>query len=312
MHTVIMGSGGLGGYFGGLLARAGGDVTFIARGANLQVLQERGLMVRSANGDFTLQAVRACADPAGMPEADFVLFCVKTYGVAEATTLLQSVVGPNTIFLTLQNGVDTPADLQHAFGRGTVLAGITRIGSTLVKPGVIEQPTRDRAIEFGHLDPDGAAAVEPVRVLLEAADIPVVVSPDIRKSLWEKLVLISAFAGLSALTGLSPNQLLARQPTRAVYTRVMEEAAAVARAADVGLAPGIAAEILAYLDAEGELGSASMAVDFQHRRRTEIEAINGAVVRHGHRLGVPTPVNETIYAALVVMDGYQREEREQT
>ena len=312
MRTVIMGTGGLGGYFGGLLARAGGDVTFIARGANLQALQARGLTVWSVNGDFTLPVVQACADPRGMPEADFVLFGVKTYGVGDAAALLQPVVGPNTILLTLQNGVDTPAYLQQAFGRGTVLGGITRIGSTLVEPGVIEQPTQDRAIEFGSLDAHGDAAVGPVRSLLEAADIPVVLSPDIRKSLWEKLVLISAFAGLSALTGLSPNQLLARQPTRTVYTHVMEEAAAVARAAGVALAPDVAAQILAYLDAEGELGVASMAVDFQQHRRTEIEAINGAVVRHGERLGVPTPVNETIYGALVVMDGYHRKEGEQT
>ena len=312
MRIVIMGTGGLGGYFGALLARAGGDVTFIARGANQQALRERGLTVQSVNGDFTLPVVQACADPAGMPEADIVLFCVKTYGAADAAALLQPVVGPNTILLTLQNGVDTPTDLQQAFGRGTVLAGITRIGSTLVEPGVIEQPTRDRAIEFGSLDAQGDAALEPVRTLLEAADIPAVVSPDIRKSLWEKLVLISAFAGLSALTGLSPNQLLARQPTRTVYTHVMEEAAAVARAARVALAADSATQILAYLDAEGELGSASMAVDFQHRRRTEIEAINGAVVRHGRRLEVPTPVNETIYASLVVMDGYQRQKGEQT
>ena len=312
MRIVIMGTGGLGGYFGALLARAGGDVTFIARGANLQALQEHGLTVQSVNGDFTLPVVQACADPAGMPEADFVLFCVKTYGAADAAALLQPMVGPNTILLTLQNGVDTPTDLQQAFGRGTVLAGITRIGSTLVEPGVIEQPTRDRAIEFGSLAAQGDAALEPVRTLLESADIPAVVSPDIRKSLWEKLVLISAFAGLSALTGLSPNQLLARQPTRTVYTYVMEEAAAVARAAGVALAANSATQILTYLDAEGELGSASMAVDFQHRRRTEIDAINGAVVRHGRRLGVPTPVNETIYASLVVMDGYQRREGEQT
>lgn len=312
MRILIMGTGGLGGYFGALLARAGGDVTFIARGANLQALQTRGLAVRSVNGDFTLPVVQACADPAGMPEADVVLFCVKTYGVADAATLLQPVVGSNTVLLTLQNGVDTPTDLQQAFGRGTVLAGITRIGSTLIEPGVIEQPTRDRAIEFGSLEARDAAALEPVCTLLEAADIPALVSPDIRKSLWEKLVLISAFAGLSALTGLSPNQLLARQPTRTVYTHVMEEAAAVARAGGVALAPDTATHILAYLDAEGELGSASMAVDFQHRRRTEIEAINGAVVRHGRRLGVPTPVNETIYAALVVMDGYHRKEGEQT
>ena len=309
MRIFVMGTGGLGGYFGGLLARAGGDVTFVARGSNLEALQKRGLKVWSVNGDFTLPNVQACADPSGVPQADFLLFAVKTYGVGDATALLQPVVGPDTVLLTLQNGVDTPGYLQQAFGRGTVLAGITRIGSTLVEPGVIEQPTSDRAIEYGRLDEHGEAALERVRQLLEAADIPVLLSPDIRKSLWEKLVLISAFAGLSALTGLSPNQLLARQPTRTVYLQVMEEAAAVARAAGVALPADTAAQILSYLDAEGELGSASMAVDFQHRRRTEIEAINGAVVRHGQRLGIPTPVNETIYAALVVMDGYQREER---
>ena len=312
MRIVIMGTGGLGGYFGALLARAGGDVIFIARGPNLEALLIQGLTVWSANGDFTLPSVQACADPNGLPQADFVLFTVKTYGVGDATALLQPVVGPDTVVLTLQNGVDTPGYLQQAFGRGTVLAGITRIGSTLVEPGVIEQPTHDRAIEYGSLDEHGAAALEPVRQLLEAADIPVVLSPDIRKSLWEKLVLISAFAGLSALTGLTPNQLLERQPTRTIYAQVMEETAAVARAAGVNLAGDTAARILSYLDAEGELGSASMAVDFQHRRRTEIEAINGAVVRHGQRLGIPTPVNETIYASLVVVDGYQREEKGQS
>ena len=308
MRILVMGTGGLGGYFGGLLARAGHDVTFIARGSNLEALQKHGLTVRSVNGDFKLPNVQACADPSGMPQADFVLFAVKTYGVGDTTALLQPVVGGDTVLLTLQNGVDTPGYLQQAFGRGTVLAGITRIGSTLVEPGVIEQPTRDRAIEFGSLDEHGDAALEPVRHLLEAADIPAVLSPDIRKSIWEKLVLISAFAGLSALTGLSPNQLLARQQTRKVYAQVMEEAAAVARAAGVPLPANTAEQILSYLDAEGELGSASMAVDFKHRRRTEIDAINGAVVRHGQRLGIPTPVNETIYATLVVMDGYQRKE----
>ena len=312
MRIVVMGTGGLGGYFGGLLARAGGEVTFVARGPNLEALQRQGLTVRSVNGDFTLSNVQACADPSGLPQADFVLFAVKTYGVEDAAALLQPAVGPDTVLLTLQNGVDTPGYLQQALGRGTVLAGITRIGSTLVEPGVIEQPTRDRAIEYGSLDEQGEAALERVRELLEAAGIPVLLSPDIRKSLWEKLVLISAFAGLSALTGLSPNQLLARQPTRTIYAQVMEETTAVARAAGVDLEADTAARILAYLDAEGELGSASMAVDFQHRRRTEIEAINGAVVRHGRRLGMPTPVNETIYAALVVMDGYRRGERGQS
>lgn len=306
MRIVVMGTGGLGGYFGGLLARRNADVTFIARGANLQALQERGLTVHSVHGDFALP-VQACADPAGLPAADFVLLCVKTYDVVEALAVLQPLIQAHTIVLTLQNGVDTATDLHQQFPDSTVLAGITRTGSTLIAPGVIEQPTMDRVIELGSLMPGrNQESIERVRRLLEQADIPVVVSSNIQRSLWEKLVYISAFAGLSTLTGLSPNQLLAQEPTRALYRTVMEETAAVAQAAVGEVASDIVERTMQYLDAEGDLGSASMAVDFQRRRRIEIEAINGAVVRHGKRLGVPTPVNATIYAAVVVMDGYQR------
>jgi 2-dehydropantoate 2-reductase len=306
MRVLVMGTGGLGGYFGGLLAYSGADVTFIARGANLQALQEHGLTVRSVNGDFALP-VRACAEPAGLPPAEMVLFCVKTYDAADAATLLQPVVDVNTVLLTLQNGVDMAADLQRVFGRGTVLAGITRTGSTLRAPGVIEQQTTDRVIEFGSLDGQATAPVERVRALLSAAGIPVVVTPDIARSLWEKLVFIAPFSGLSTLTRLSPAQLLARAPTRGLYRTVMQETAAVAQAAGVGVTPDIVERTMHYLDSAGDPGDSSMAVDFTRQRRIEVEAINGAVVRHGQRLRVPTPVNETIYAALVVMDQYNRQ-----
>jgi 2-dehydropantoate 2-reductase len=306
MRILIMGAGGLGGYFGGLLAQSGADVTFIARGANLQALQTRGLTVRSVHGDFALH-VPVCTDPAGLPPADCVLFCVKTYDVAAAAALLQPVVTAQTVLLTLQNGVDTPAELRAAFGRGTVLAGITRIGSTLLEPGVIEQSTLDRAIEFGSLDGQAQPQVEAVRRLLAGGDIPAVVSSDIQKSLWEKLIFISAFSGLSTLTRLRVAEVLACEPTRALYRTVMQETAAVASAAGINVAPDIVERTMHYLDTSGDPGASSMAVDFQQRRRLEVEAIHGAVVRHGQRQQVPTPVNATIYGALVVMDQYNRQ-----
>ncbi len=305
MRIVVMGSGGLGGYFGGLLARSGADVTFIARGANLHALQERGLIVRSVNGDFALP-VQACADPAGLPSADFILFCVKTYDAATAATLLQPVVAARTILLTFQNGVDMAADLQATFGRGTVLAGVTRIGSTLSAPGVIEQPTTDRVIEFGSLTGQEQAQVDHVQTLLEGAGIPTLVSPNIQRSLWEKLVFIAPFSGLSTLTRLTPAQLLAGEPTRALYRSVMQETAAVAQAA-AGVAAAIVERTMHYLATAGDPGDSSMAVDFQRRRRIEVEAIHGAVVRHGQRLRVPTPLNRMLYDALVVMDHYNRQ-----
>jgi 2-dehydropantoate 2-reductase len=305
MRIVVMGSGGLGGYFGGLLAQNGADVVFVARGAHLQALQERGLTVRSVNGDFTVP-VQACADPRALPPAGVVLFCVKTYDAAAAAVLLQPVVEAQTIVLTLQNGVDMAADLQTTFGRGTILAGVTRIGSTLVAPGVIEQPTTDRLIEFGSLTGQEQEQVERVRTLCIAAGIPTLVSPNIQRSLWEKLVFIAPFSGLSTLTRLTPAQLLAHASTRALYRTVMQETAAVAQAA-TGVAPEIVERTMHYLDTAGDPGESSMAVDFQRHRRIEVDAIHGAVVRHGQRLGVPTPLNQMMYNTLVVMDHYNRQ-----
>lgn len=305
MRVVVMGSGGLGGYFGGLLARSGAAVTFIARGEHLCALQAQGLTVRSVNGDFALP-VQACADPATLPVADFVLFCVKTYDAVAAAAMLQPVVGPQTILLTLQNGVDMAADLQTIFGRGIVLAGVTRIGSTLVAPGVIEQPTAHRLIEFGSQSGQGQALVERVRALLTAADIPTQVSANIQRSLWEKLVYIAPFSGLSTLTRLVPAQLLAQETTRSLYRAVMAETAAVAHAV-AGVTCDIVERIMHDLDLGGDPGDSSMAVDFQRRRRIEVEAINGAVVRHGQRIQLPTPLNQAIYHALVAMDHYNRQ-----
>jgi 2-dehydropantoate 2-reductase len=305
MRIVVMGSGGLGGYFGGLLAQSGADVTFVARGAHLHALQERGLTVRSVNGDFTVP-VQVCVDPRALPPAGVVLFCVKTYDAAEAAALLQPVVDTQTIVLTLQNGVDMAADLQTTFGRGTVLAGVTRIGSTLVAPGVIEQPTTDRLIEFGSLAGQEQEQVERVRTLCTTAGIPTLVSPNIQRSLWEKLVFIAPFSGLSTLTCLTPAQLLAHASTRGLYRAVMQETAAVAQAA-AGVTPEIVERTMHYLDTAGDPGESSMAVDFRRQRRIEVDAINGAVVRHGQRLRVPTPLNQMIYNALVVMDHYNRQ-----
>jgi 2-dehydropantoate 2-reductase len=304
MRIVVMGSGGLGGYFGGLLAHSGADVTFIARGANLRALQERGLTVHSVNGDFALP-VPARADPAGLPPAEVILFCVKTYDAAAAAALLQPVVAARTILLTLQNGVDMAADLQTTFARGTVLAGVTRTGSTLSAPGVIEQPTTDRVIEFGSLTGQEHNQVDHLQKLLEGAGIPTLVSPNIQRSLWEKLVFIAPFSGLSTLTRLTPAQLLAHASTRGLYRTVMQETAAVARVA-AGVAPDIVERTMHYLATAGDPGDSSMAIDFQHHRRIEVEAINGAVVRHGQRLRVPTPLNQTMYHALVAMEAYNR------
>jgi 2-dehydropantoate 2-reductase len=176
----------------------------------------------------------------------------------------------------------------------------------LAEPGVIEQPTSDRAIEFGSLDGQAQPQVAMMHRLLRQAGIPVVVSADIQKSLWEKLVFISAFSGIATLTGLPVAEILAQAPTRELYRSVLRETATVAWAAQVNVAPDIVEHTMHYLDTGGDPGESSMAVDFRRRRRIEVEAIHGAVVRHGQHVQVPTPVNATIYGALTVMDQYNR------
>ena len=231
---------------------------------------------------------------------------MKTYDAAAAAALIQPVVAATTTLLTLQNGVDMAPDLRATLGRGTVLAGVTRIGSTLSAPGVIEQPTTDCVIEFGSLTGQEHDQVKHVRTLLEGAGIPTLVSPNIQRSLWAKLVFIAPFSGLSTLTRLTPAQLLAYASTRVLYRSVMQETAAVAQVA-AGVAPDIVERTMHYLATAGDPGDSSMAVDFQRQRRIEVEAINGAVVRHGQRLQVPTPLHQMLYNALVVMDHYNRQ-----
>jgi 2-dehydropantoate 2-reductase len=150
------------------------------------------------------------------------------------------------------------------------------------------------------------AQVDHVRTLLDDAGIPTLVAPNIQRSLWEKLVFIAPFNGLSTLTRLTPAQLLAHESTRALYRSVMQETAAVAQVA-AGVGPDIAARTMHYLATAGDPGDSSMAVDFQRRRRIEVEAIHGAVRRHGQRLQVPTPLNQMLYETLVVMDRYNRQ-----
>src|SRR4029453_4805343 len=159
----------------------------------------------------------------------------------------------------------------------------------------------DRLIEFGSLTGREQAQVECVRTLCTTAGIPTLVSPNIRRSLWEKLVFIAPFSGLSTLTRLTPAHLLAHEPPGGFYRAVMQETAAVAQAA-AGVTPEIVERTMHYLDTAGDPGESSMAVDFRRQRRIEVDAINGAVVRHGQRLRVPIPLNQMMYNALVVMD----------
>jgi 2-dehydropantoate 2-reductase len=297
LSFVVMGTGGVGGYFGSRLVRAGLPVTFVARGAHLEALRRDGLRLRSsADGDATVK-VDATEQLAGHPRADVVLLCVKTYDTGAALDAIRPVIGPGTAVLSLQNGIDAAERIGEALGPGHALAGVAYVFAALEAPGVVAHRFGGRVV-FGELDGRITPRAEALRDALVAAGIPAALVPDIGRALWEKYLFIVAHAGLTAVTRCPTGVVRALPETWRLYRAILDELAAVARAAGVGLAPDIADAIAAETGTLAPETLASMATDLLRGRRLELESLHGYAVRLGEALGVPTPGLFAVYAAL--------------
>ena len=301
MRVAIMGSGGLGGLFGGLQARAGHNVSFIARGANLKALRENGLTVQLHDEEFHLD-VQATDDPGEVGPVDAVWFCVKTYDAEAAARQIGPLTGPETIVLPLQNGVGTAEKLAALVGESHVLGAVNRGGATLVSPGVVAAKGLRRELMLG--EPRGGSSERTQRLAdsLVAAGIDVQLSPRIEVEIWDKFVVACLTLGLCALMRLPIAQILANPETAAFGEGILLEAEAVARAKGIELPTGTSQRWLQYLHERVRANPAvagSMYFDLMQGRRLELEALNGAAVRLGRELGVPTPLNFAVYAALL-------------
>ena len=297
MRVVVMGAGGVGGYFGAKLARAGEAVTVVARGAHLEAIRRDGLRVRSTvEGDLTVRP-EAVDDLAHLPLADVVLFCVKSFDTEAAVEALRPVVGPETAVVTLQNGVDNVEKLEAGLGPGHALGGAAYVFATIETPGVITHRFLGR-IAFGELDGRVTPRAERLRDALARAGVPVELSADIQRVMWEKYLLISAQAGLTALARCPIGVVRDTPETWRMYRLIVEELTGVARAADVRLAPDMVETILKVVGGLDPRAFSSLHHDLTHGRRLELEALHGHAVRLGERLGVPTPMLFAVYAAL--------------
>ena len=297
MRVLVVGAGGVGGYFGARLARAGTPVTFLARGAHLEAMRRDGLRVRSAvDGEWTV-AVDAVGDVAGRPPNDVVLFCVKSFDTETAALAIRPVVGPDTAVVSLQNGVDNEETLDRILGRGHAVGGVAYVFATVASPGVIAHSLAGRIV-MGELDGRPSGRLEPLRSALTAAGVPADVVGDIRRALWEKYLLISAQAGTTALTRAPIGVIRAVPETWRMYRMIVEELAAVAQAAGVPLTDGVTDSILTAAEGLAPEALSSLYHDLVQGRRLELEALHGHAVRLGQRLGVPTPTVLAVYAAL--------------
>jgi 2-dehydropantoate 2-reductase len=298
VRFAILGAGGVGGYYGGLLARGGHDVAFVARGAHLAALREEGLRVESVHGDFVVRPILATDDPGEIGPVDLVLVTVKSYDLDAAAQAARPLVGRGTIILPLLNGLDAAQRLAAVLGDGPVLAGLTHISSSLAAPGLIRQISSVRRITLGERDGKATARARRIGEALASSGIEVVISDQIDVALWGKFLFIASISGVCCLARQPMGVVLGTPETRQLYVQALREVEAVARARHVDLPPDIVERTLAMSEAFAPETRPSMLVDLEAGRRIELEALNGAVVRHGRSVEVDTPVHNVAYAAL--------------
>ena len=297
----MMGSGGVGGFFGAHLAKAGCDVTFIARGAHLQAMRERGLTIESpAQGDVHLPAVRATDDPAAVGPVDIVILSVKLWDTEAAARSIAPMVGPATGVLSLQNGVIKDDVLRRVFPASQVMGGVAYVATNVARPGVIHQTGTMQRIIVGEYGQAASARARFLHEALLAAGITAELSADVRRSLWEKYVFLVGLSGTTATTRLPLGEVRANPRTRAFLFDLMQETVTVGRAHGVALPEDYARERLAFADTLPHDMTSSMHHDLQSGNPLEVEWLSGGVVQLGEARGIPTPVNRGVWDALAL------------
>ncbi len=302
MRIAVFGSGGAGGYFGARLARAGEEVVFIARGDHLRAIRSNGLRVDSDEGDFVVRPAEATDDPARAGAVDVVIVGVKSWQVPGAARAMQPLIGQRTFVVPLQNGVEAADQLAAVLGRDRVLGGLARVFSFVVEPGRIRRLRGPAEIAFGELDNHPSGRAKQFREVLSRAGLGATIPADINVALWEKFLFIVPLGGLGALARAPVGILRAVPETRLLVEQGMREIVDVARGRKIPLAPAAVARTMAFVDGLSGDATMSMQRDIAAGRPSELEAWNGAVVRLGRQVGVPTPLHDLVYRCLLPLE----------
>ncbi len=298
MNIVAFGAGGVGGYFGGRLALSGEDVTFVARGAHLNAIREKGLRIARSEGDLLINPAQVTDDVTTLSPPDYLLFAVKLQDTEAVAEACRPIVGPNTTVVSLQNGVEAVDILSSTFGPDKVLAGMVGVATYISEPGVVTQTGAFHFMAIGEQDgtrSDRAVALEQA---CKKAGLKVKLSDDIDVDIWLKFIFLSALSSMTALTRLPNGPLRTTPETRDLFRACMEEAAAVGRAKGVNLPDDVVDERMKMWDGMPAEMVASMAHDLMAGKPIEMARLGGAVVRLGVELGIQTPTQSILCAAL--------------
>ncbi|MGB8400576.1 ketopantoate reductase family protein [Bradyrhizobium sp.] len=298
MRIAVVGAGGVGGGFGAALAKAGGDVTFIARGAHLAAMRSQGLKVGGGRGETHLVPTRATDNPAEIGQVDIVLFCVKLWDVESAGEHIKPLIGPDTAVIPLQNGIDAAERLIPILGEGAVMGGVAQLSASITAPGVIAQVGTFMRMIFGEFDGKQSKRAQDFLALCLKAGFDATLSEQILTDLWMKFILLATNASITALARQPIGKLRDDPDIRPVFIAAHQEIIDVGRARGVALPADALARILEFNSHAPPAMKASMALDLERGNRLELPWLGGKVVELGQKLGVPTPTHSLMYAML--------------
>ena len=298
MRIAVVGAGGVGGGFGAALAKAGADVTFIARGAHLAAMKSEGLKVNGPRGDIHLKPTRATDDPAEIGKVDVVLFCVKLWDVESAGERIKPLIGTETAVIPLQNGVDAAERLIPILGERAVMGGVAQISASITAPGVITQVGTFMRMIFGELDGRRSPRAEDFLALCLKAGFDASLSEQILTDLWMKFILLASNAGLMALSRQPIGKLRDDPDLRPIFRAAYQEVIDVGRAKGIALPADALDKVIDFTGHTPPAMKASMALDLDRGNRLEVPWLSGKVADLGRQLGIPTPTHNMIYAML--------------
>jgi 2-dehydropantoate 2-reductase len=301
MKIAVIGAGGVGGYFGGRLARANFDVTFLARGEHLREIQQNGLRVKSVNGDFVIENAQATDSFRKIGFADIVILAVKAWQVRDISVELAPIIKKDTIVLPLQNGVVTAEELAENIPAANIIGGLCKIISKVESPGVICHFALDPVVIFGEFDSRGTERAELLKSVFDRAEINSVISDDITADLWKKFIAICV-SGLLAVTRTSYGELRELKETRQLMTELIREIFLLSQRLKINIEPEFPDNLISLIDTYPYETTSSLTRDVWDGRPSEIEYQNGTVVRLGEKYGVDTPVNRFVYNCILPME----------
>lgn len=307
MNIVIYGTGGVGGYFGTRLVQSGNNVTFIARGKQLEAIKENGLKLKSIKGDYLVKPTNATENIEDVKEIDLVLICVKTWQLAEVSEKIKPVLGANTMVISLLNGVENVAILCKVIPKKHVLGGLCKVISKIEDYGVINHISYEPTIIFGELNNEKTKRATLLKKILEDAGIKTELSKDIQIDIWTKFLFISTISAIGALTRATIGEMIAIPEIKKMMYKTAEEIATIAKAKGVNLPEDTVENQFKIIENQPYDATSSLQRDVLEGKPSELKSQNGAIVKMGIELGIPTPVNSFIYYSLLPQENKARE-----